>query len=407
MSFLTFLRDNAQWLMAGVLLSFLSSFGQTFFISIFAGEIRDEFGLSNGQWGGIYTLGTGLSAVVMVWAGALTDRFRARALGFVVLVLLALACVAMSVSRGVVMLIITVFLLRFAGQGMTSHIAIVAMSRWFVAARGRALSIAVLGFALGEAMLPLAFVALKRSQDWRDLWLAAAGIVMIGMLVLMMLLRRERTPKSIAETSASPGMEGRHWTRSQALHHWLFWLMIPVIMGPPAFVTTFFFHQVHFAQTKGWDHVALVALYPAYTAIGMAFVFAWGALLDRVGTGRLLPFAHLPAAAAFAIFGMVDTVTGTAVGLVCLAVTIGAQSTLPMAFWAEYFGTRNIGSIKAMAAGAMVLGSALGPGIAGTLIDAGIDIQVQYLGIAAWFLAGSLAMAVGLHRARGLLATAP
>ena len=57
-----FIIDNARWLGAGVLLAFLSSFGQTYFISVFAGEIRTAFGLSNGQWGGIYTLGTTASA---------------------------------------------------------------------------------------------------------------------------------------------------------------------------------------------------------------------------------------------------------------------------------------------------------------------------------------------------------
>ena len=51
MSLLRFLSENIQWLAAGILLTFLSSFGQTFFISIFAGEIRSTFGLSHGQWG--------------------------------------------------------------------------------------------------------------------------------------------------------------------------------------------------------------------------------------------------------------------------------------------------------------------------------------------------------------------
>ena len=90
MTLIRFLRDNAPFLAAGALLSFGSSFGQTFFISIFAGEIRAEFGLSHGAWGGIYTLGTTFSALVMIWAGGLTDRFRARRLGPAAMALLAL-----------------------------------------------------------------------------------------------------------------------------------------------------------------------------------------------------------------------------------------------------------------------------------------------------------------------------
>ena len=54
MSRLDFLTRNAPWLGAGAMLTLLSSFGQTFFISIFAGEIRADFGLSHAAWGGIY-----------------------------------------------------------------------------------------------------------------------------------------------------------------------------------------------------------------------------------------------------------------------------------------------------------------------------------------------------------------
>lgn len=52
-----FLKANAPWLGAGALMTLASSFGQTFFIAIFAGEIRAEFGLGHGAWGAIYTLG--------------------------------------------------------------------------------------------------------------------------------------------------------------------------------------------------------------------------------------------------------------------------------------------------------------------------------------------------------------
>ena len=51
MPILQFFRQNSAWLGAGVLLAFMSSFGQTFFISIFSGHIRAEFGLSHAAWG--------------------------------------------------------------------------------------------------------------------------------------------------------------------------------------------------------------------------------------------------------------------------------------------------------------------------------------------------------------------
>ena len=91
MNYLQFLRLNWLFLLAGFLLTFTSSYGQTYFISLFAGEIKADFGLSDGQWGGIYTIGTTLSAITMVWAGVLTDRFRVRVLALCVMLGLALA----------------------------------------------------------------------------------------------------------------------------------------------------------------------------------------------------------------------------------------------------------------------------------------------------------------------------
>lgn len=403
MTVFAFLRDNARWLGAGALLTFLSSFGQTFFISIFAGEIRDTFGLSHGAWGGIYTLGTGASAIVMVWAGGLTDRHRSRVLGAGVLILLSGACLLMAVNPWAMVLPVVIFALRFCGQGMMSHIAVVSMSRWFVATRGRALSVAGLGFALGEAVLPLAFVSLMLVMDWRWLWVLSAFVCLAAIPVLIGLLRQERTPQSHATEDHAFGMEGRHWTRAEVLNHPLFWFMIPALLGPSAFNTAFFFQQVHFAEIKGWAHLELVALFPVYTAASVGMMVFSGWLLDKLGTARLMPWFQLPLVLGFMIFAVGQSLMWTLVGLLVIAMTTGANATIPNAFWAEFYGTGHLGSIKAMAAAVMVLGSALGPGITGVLIDFGIGLETQYMGVAAYFVIATLMMAIGIGRSRAAI----
>lgn len=406
MPILAFLRENAPWLSAGVLLTFLSSFGQTFFISVFAGEIRAAFGLSHGQWGGIYTLGTAASAAVMIWAGGLTDFFRVRALAPVILVMLMLACLAMALNPVWWLLPLVIFALRFTGQGMTSHIAVVAMSRWFIATRGKALSVATLGFAAGEALLPLIFVALMAVFDWRLLWGVAGVIAVLGIPCLVLLLRRERTPQSMAMTDQSLGMLGRHWTRNQAFSHWLFWFMVPALLGPSAFNTAFFFHQVHFAEIKRMEHVELVAMFPFYTAVGIGAMVLSGWALDRVGTARLIPFMQVPMIVAFLIFAHAQTPAAMLVGFFFFALTTGFNTTLPNAFWAEFYGTGRLGSIKAMAAAVMVFGSAIGPGLTGLGIDLGMGLESQYLFVALYFVFTTVMMAIGIARARPLLSAA-
>lgn len=394
---LPFIQRNATWLAAGALLTFLSSFGQTFFISIFAAQIQSDFDLSHGAWGGIYTLGTAASAAVMVWAGGLTDQFRVRGLGAAVLVLLAASCMFMAVNPSVLLLPLVIFALRLTGQGMTSHIAIVAMARWFDANRGKALSVATLGFSVGEALLPLGFVALMLVLDWRMTWVLAALIALIGVPILFALLRQERTPQAIAQEIDAPGMDGRHWTRGQALRGGLFWFMVPALLGPSAFGTAFFFLQVHYAEVKGVAHLALVALFPLYTMAAVGFMVLSGWALDTFGTARLLPYYQLPLVAAFLMFSFAEGLVGIGVGLVLFAMMTGANNTLPNAFWAEFYGTRHIGAIKAMAAAIMVLGSAIGPGITGLAIDAGWGIEGQYVAVAGYFVIASALMFVGVR----------
>lgn len=398
MGLLQYLSRNAPWLAAGGFLTFLSSFGQTYFISIFAGEIRTTFDLSHGAWGGIYTIGTSASAFVMIWAGGLTDHFRVRTLGPLVLLGLSGACLAMAFNSSVWMLPVVIFALRLFGQGMSSHIAVVAMTRWFTSTRGRALSIAALGFAVGEAVLPITFVSLLGSIDWHLLWIVAAMICLIAGPVLMLLLRQERTPQSMAQSNTVTGMQGRNWTRAEALKNPLFWFMVPGLLGPSAFGTAFFFHQVHYAEIKGWTHVELVTLFPLFSVFAIVSMIASGWALDRWGTARLMPFIQLPLVICFLIFSAATSLTGALVGFLFFAMTVGSNSTVPNAFWAEFYGTANIGSIKAMAAAVMVFGSALGPGITGVLIDLGVGLERQFIGISAYFLLTTAMMYIGISR---------
>ena len=216
----------------------------------------------------------------------------------------------------------------------------------------------------------------------------------------MRLLRLERTPQSVAQNNQSTGLYGKHWTRANVLRHPIFWAMAPAVMSFSGFGTAFWFHQVHFAQVKGWSHLSLVSLFPLYTAIGIGAMLVSGWALDRIGTPRLIVFYQLPMVIAFTIFSYATSLWFMVIGLFLLALTSGANATLPNAFWAEFYGTRHIGSIKAMTVAVMVLGSAIGPGITGILIDLGIGIERQFIGFALYFLLASIVMWVGVQRAR-------
>lgn len=380
MPFLPFIRENARWLGAGVLLTVSSSFGQTYFIALSAAHLQNAFGLSHGGWGGIYTIGTLMSALTLMQVGRLADRFKVKTLALATIALFVVMCLAMAMVGHWVALVFVVFGLRFCGQGMMSHLSLTAMGRWFRGNRGRAVAVASLGFSIGEGLLPIGFVLLTGVIGWRLGWVTAAAILAFLVVPLLIyLLREERSPQSMSETQHTAGLGERHWTRREALRHWFFWAMVPGILAPSFMSTSLFFHQVHLTEIKGWPLAAYVATYPIYSAFSVISNFAAGAAADRFGAAFLLPIYLLPIGMAMTIVAFATGFWMGPLALILIGVTQGASQAMLGSIWPEYFGTRHLGAIRALAVAVMVFATAIGPGITGWLIDYGVGFETQCL----------------------------
>ncbi|MBU2531395.1 MAG: MFS transporter [Alphaproteobacteria bacterium] len=398
---LQFIRENARWLGAGVLLTWSSSFGQTYFISLSAAHLQGEFGLSHGGWGTIYTIGTLMSAAMLVPVGRLADRFKVKILALITISAFILICLSMALVAHWVMLVLVVFGLRFCGQGMMSHLSLTAMGRWFRGNRGRAVAIASLGFSLGEALLPIIFVMLAGVIGWRMGWVAAACVLAVFVVpMLLFLLNAERSPQSMSSMEHTVGMRGRHWTRGEAMRHWLFWAMMPGLLAPSFITTSVFFHQVHLTGVKDWPLASFVATYPIYSAFSVIANFIAGSLADRFGAARLLPFYLLPMGAATLVLAMAESFWFGPLALVLIGLTQGASQAMIGSIWPEYFGTRNLGAIRAIAVATMVFSTAIGPGLTGLLIDKGVGFETQCLWMGAYVALISLVFVGVSHGAQ-------
>jgi MFS family permease len=273
---------------------------------------------------------------------------------------------------------------------MISHIGITAMGRWFRAHRGRAVAVAGLGYGLGESVLPIVVVALVAGIGWRATWgIAALVLVLVFAPLFFWLLNESRRPQGIAGADQAPGLDGRHWRRREVLGHWLFWALLPGMLAPPFIGTAVFFHQVHVSEVKDWNLGVMALGYPVYAALTVTSGMVCGWLVDRIGPMRLLPLFLLPMALGLTLLGPGDQVAAWYLMLALYGLTQGASATLMGSLWPELYGTRNLGSIKALATSAMVLSSALGPGITGALIDWGARFPDQTWGWALWLVLAS------------------
>ncbi|WP_188915027.1 MFS transporter [Salinarimonas ramus] len=388
----TFLRENARWIGAGFLLTFASAFGQTWFIALFAGAIKAEHGLTDGSWGTLYTIATLSAAGLMFWRGSMADTMRLAHLAPLTAGIFALAAIGMAAAQSIWMLGICVFLLRFCGQGMFSHIAMTAMGRWFQARRGQAVALANLGHPAGEIAVPFVAVLAAASLGWRPTWIGVALVLVLAIApALWALLREERAPRGRHETALRPGLHGREWQRGDAVRHWLLPALLPVLLTPGFIATVAFFHQSHIAAVKGWTLVEMAPAYSAFATTTVVSALAAGWAADRFGPQRLLPVFLLPMGIGIALVYPAEQVTAWYAALGVIGITQGTASALWGVLLPQVYGTRHLGAIRSLATTIMVVSTAIGPGITGVLIDLGIGFPTQSLFMGAWCLALSAA----------------
>lgn len=395
MPFLEFLVENRRWLGGAFLLTFFSSFGQTFFIALSSGGIRAEYGLSHGEFGLIYMLATLASALTLPLIGKTVDRHSVAVVAAVNIPLLALAAATMAFSTSIVLLAVTIYALRLLGQGMMTHNALTAMGRWYSAQRGRAISITVIGHQAGEAILPVLFVVAAASVGWRGTWLlGAAVLILVGLPAIIALMRIERRPRSsdgVAKRSAA-----RDWTRAEVLRDPLFWLTCLGVLAPGFIGTTIFFHQVYLVELRGWSLTAFAGYFVAMAATTTVFSLVSGQLIDRFTASRLLPTFLVPLGLSCLVLAFWQAQVAGLVFMMLMGVSYGFSSTLMGAIWPEMYGTRHLGAIRSVVIAIGVFATSAGPGLTGYLIDAGISYpaQIAVMGIYC-FVASGVMGAVG------------
>ena len=393
MSYLRFCLANGRWLGAGFALCFFSSFGQTFFISLSNGEIRSEFGLSNGSFGLLYMAATLASAATLPALGGLLDRHPAWKIAAANILALAAATAAMAFSTAIPFLVLTLYLLRLFGQGMMTEIALTATGRWFAANRGRAMALVTLGLHAGTGALPFAYVMAAESLGWRGAWIVAALVLLVLALPLSVLpMMRERNPRSDPVPAAKS--EVRDWTRGEVLRSAGFWLILMAVLAPPFIGTTLFFHQVYLTELRGWSLGAFAAGFALMSATTVLVSIACGSLIDRFSALRLLPAFLLPMAASCFVAAFAAGEWSIPVFMILLGISNGASSTLLGALWPELNGTKHLGAIRSVTVAQMVLASALGPGVTGVLIDLDVSYPMQIAAMGGYCLIMSAAMGI-------------
>ena len=382
----------------GVLLIFSSSIGQTFFISLFSGEIRNEFNLSHGMFGIFYSIATLMSAIFFFWLGKLTDKLNLTLLGLITLGLLSGFSFLIASAETFLILFLSLLGLRLFGQSMISHIAITAMARWHLKKRGQALSIALMGHPIGEALLPSLITFFLVLFTWREIWICISVCIIIIFLPIVYWLGKHLKSSSLDSDidilPESKKILNISWNRLQVIKDLRFYQIIPGLISSPFMVTGFFFHQIHLIETKSWSITLLASSYPFFALSVVSSTFVAGWIIDRFSTVHLLRFFLLPLAFGLLLIASTDLAYTLPISMLFIGASAGAATIVISTLWIELYGIDYIGSIRSMCYSIIVLSTAISPALMGLLLDLGITLRVQFIISAIYILIYSIAFAI-------------
>ena len=361
----------------GFIFTFFSAFGQSFFIGIFNPSIREDLSITHGQFGSIYASATLLSSLLLIWIGKKIDDMNVFKFSLFVIVLLSFACYFFSTIKIISLLFLGIFLLRLSGQGLMTHTASTTISRYFEKTRGRALSIAWFGLSFAEFVLPVLMVFLLTSISWRNIWFSISILALVILPLISFLLIKKLKLES-RESGLKNDVENtkiKQWTRSEVIKDYRFYIIALNMLAMPSIATGVFVYQSFILSSKNWGPYVIAQSFMAYSILTVITLFFTGILIDKFTSRKLLIYMNIPILLATIVLFTFKSPISSYVFLGLIGITNALANVLGSSIWAEIYGVKFIGGIKALSASMMVFATAFGTAIFGTLIDAGYSIN--------------------------------
>ena len=361
----------------GFIFTFFSSFGQSFFLGIFNTSIRETLSITHGQFGSIYAAATLCSSLLLIWLGKKIDDINIFRFSIYVTLLLSFSCFFFSKVSSVIILFIAVFLMRFSGQGMMSHTATTTVSRYFTKSRGKALSICWFGLSSSEFILPVLIVFLLSLTTWQNIWMIISLVILIFLPLASYILVRSVKLDTREQTDDQEFKEEniKQWKRIEVVKDFKFYVVSMNMLAMPWIATGVFVYQSFITTSKNWGPFVIAQSFMSYSVFSVLTLLISGILIDKFTSRKLLIFMNIPLFLSTFVIINFDAPITAFVFLGLIGISNGLANVLGSATWAEIYGVKHIGSIKALTTALMVFSTAFGTALFGVLIDIGFSIE--------------------------------
>ncbi len=384
---------NLKVIIFGFIFTFFSCFGQSFFIGLFNSSIRETLSITHGQFGTIYASATLFSSLLLIWIGKKIDDVNVIKFAIFVTILLSFSSFFFSKTSSVAFLFVAIFLMRFSGQGLMSHTASTTISRYFTKSRGKALSIIWFGLSSAEFIMPVLIVYLLTIIIWQDLWIIFSLIVLICLPLASYILVKD-VKLDTRESNQNEKLKEdniKNWKRIEVLGDYRFYIVSLNMLAMPWIATGVFVYQSFVTNSKGWGEYTIAQSFMSYSIFSVITLIVAGYLIDKFTSRKLLIYMNIPLFLGTLVIMYFDAPITAFLFLGLVGISNGLANLLGSSTWAEIYGVKYIGSIKALTTALMVFATAFGTALFGFFIDAGFSIE-KIAFIAAIAIACSIAL---------------
>jgi predicted MFS family arabinose efflux permease len=367
---------NKKVIIFGFIFTFFSSFGQSFFLGLFNAPIRNELGITHGQFGSIYASATICSSLLLIWVGKKIDEYRILNYSFFVIVLLFFSSLFFSFINSIYFLAIGIFLMRLSGQGLMSHASTTTISRFFEKSRGKALSTIWFGLSTAEFILPVLMTYFFLIYSWRTVWQGIAILIILFLpLVILNTINSINLDSREADINPKKKTKIKSWRRRDVIKDYRFYIVSLNMLAMPWLATGIFVYQSFISESKMWAVYTIPKAFMIYSITSIVTLFMSGFLVDKFTGRKLILYMNLPLLLAMFILFKFSHEMSAYVFLGLIGISNGLANILGSSTWAEIYGVKHIGSIKALTTAFMVFSTAFGTAVFGLLIDKDFSIE--------------------------------
>ena len=267
--------------------------------------------------------------------------------------------------------------MRFSGQGMMSHTATTTVSRYFTKSRGKALSTSWFGLSSAEFILPVLIIYLLSIYDWKIIWKSISLIVLIILPLASYFLVKNLNFES-RETDGTEKQKEKNiknWKRIEVLKDYRFYIVCLNMLAMPWIATGVFVYQSFITESKNWGPFVIAQSFMSYSVFSVITLLISGFLIDKFTSRKLLIFMNIPLFLSTFVIIYFDAQFTAFIFLGLIGISNGLANVLGSSTWAEVYGVKHIGSIKALTTALMVFSTAFGTALFGILIDIGFSIE--------------------------------